>query len=121
MTEILHVRGLTIEIFKWKGQSASNLGVTDGWDEAVVIGPGLPEIDDIRHGVYGPSHLPVLQLVRNRAAAKLVPLHLLQERRWTMFGGCFGWTTDSRFREAVRRITDSEVDFPVPIHDRVEG
>jgi hypothetical protein len=36
------------------------------------------------------------------------------ERRWTMFGGNFIWSSDSRFRREVS-------ERPIPVHDRIEG
>ena len=117
------IRGITIDIFKAKQQSFSNGGVTTEWDEAIAVSQLLPRLDDgIRPGSQGPQQMPILRLVADKhGRAILVPRDLLDQHRWTMFGGCFGWSTDSRFREAVRLLTHSSVDFPVPIHDRVEG
>jgi hypothetical protein len=36
------------------------------------------------------------------------------EERWTMMGGNFGYSCDSRFTSEVSR-------YPLPIHDRIEG
>lgn len=36
------------------------------------------------------------------------------EKRWTMMGGNFIWTSDSRFRQEVS-------EYPIPVHDRCEG
>lgn len=35
-------------------------------------------------------------------------------KAWTMFGGNFAWTSDSRFRQSVS-------EQPLPVHDRIEG
>ncbi len=35
------------------------------------------------------------------------------EKRWTMFGGNFIWSSDSRFRNEVSGR-------PIPVHDRIE-
>ena len=114
--------GLTIDIFKWKRQSASNGSVTSTWDEAVAVSQLLPRIDSgARPGSQGLQQIPVLMLLADPyGRAILIPRDLFKARRHTMFGGCFGWSPDSRFREAVRFLTKSAVDFPVPIHDRTE-
>lgn len=39
---------------------------------------------------------------------------------WTMFGGNYAGTSDSRFTEAVEKITGATFYGAVPIHDRVE-
>jgi hypothetical protein len=36
------------------------------------------------------------------------------EDRWLMFGGNFIWSSDSRFRNEVS-------EYPIPVHDRIEG
>jgi hypothetical protein len=115
--------GIAIDIFKSRQQSFSNGGVTAEWDEAIAVSQLLPRLDNgIRPGAQGPQQVPILMLLADKyGRAILVPRDLLEQRRWTMFGGCFGWSTDSRFREAVGLLTRSAVDFPVPIHDRVEG
>ncbi len=35
-------------------------------------------------------------------------------KAWTMFGGNFAWSSDSRFRQYVS-------ERPLPVHDRIEG
>ena len=46
-------------------------------------------------------------------ALNFVPVTLEHSGAWSMFGGNFVWTTDSRFRELYG-------DRPVAVHDRVE-
>lgn len=45
----------------------------------------------------------------------IVPYALKQSKRWTMMGGNFAFTPDSRFKECAESWQ------PLPIHDRVEG
>lgn len=54
------------------------------------------------------------------------PIIVLEEHyranKWTMFGGNFLYTSDSRFSEAVRDILGTSVaSFAIRIHDRIEG
>ena len=43
------------------------------------------------------------------------------EPRWVMMGGNFAHTSDSRFHDAVSRITGAPSYGAVPIHDRIES
>lgn len=110
------MKGLIINIYKshshGKVEDFTNGGVTAKAEEALVIGDGIP-------GIFEAHGRPVLRLERNRGSgtARLVPA---DETGWTMFGGNFGYTSDSRFSEAVRAIYDGDFYGAVPIHDRVE-
>ena len=109
------LKGLTIHIYRTVGLGdCTNGGVSATVDEALVIGDGID-------GIFEAHGRPVLRLVTNRGGktARLVPVSLAG--RWTMFGGNFGYTSDSRFAEAVRKIYGSTFYGAVPIHDRVEG
>ena len=53
--------------------------------------------------------------------AKIVPDWEYQDNTWTMFGGNYAGTCDSRFNEAVEKITGARFYGAVPIHDRVEN
>ena len=111
------MKGLIISIYKsrshGKDEDFTNRGVTANAEEALVVGDGIP-------GIFEANGRPVLRLERNRrgSTARLVPA---DETRWTMFGGNFGYTSDSRFSEAVRAIYGSDFYGAVPIHDRVES
>jgi len=43
-----------------------------------------------------------------------------QIKGWTMFGGNYASTSDSRFGEAVEKINGIRYPGAVPIHDRIE-
>lgn len=107
------MRGLPIGIYKEAGRTSSNGGVSEFHDRALVIGAGIPEIFD-------DAGLPVLVLMPGNlpGCAKLVPA--FTGGKWTMFGGAFGYTSDSRFHEAVERIIGCRSYGAVPIHDRIE-
>lgn len=112
------MKGLLISIYRTGAYGdCTNGGVSSKANKALVVGPGIPEIFDA-------GDRPVLRLEANRGTgtARLVPVG---ETGWTMMGGNFGYTSDSRFSEAVRAIYQANcpgADFygAVPIHDRVE-
>ena len=49
----------------------------------------------------------------------LVPVEIIESGEWSMFGGNFGFVSDSRFRNAVDEIC-SGYSGAVKFHDRVE-
>jgi hypothetical protein len=83
--------------------------------------------------VEGPSKpsptQPAALLVRGngRGLVKIVPAEWRDIGEWgpvagwTMMGGNYASTSDSRFHEAVRKITGNESYGAVPIHDRIEA
>lgn len=60
------------------------------------------------------------RLVGGRPYPKLVPIDLVNSGKWFMFGGNYAGTSDSRFAEAIEKITGVRSGI-LPIHDRVEG
>lgn len=109
------ITGLLADIFKSGGRSFSNGGISDRYEEALVIGDGI-------EGPFGERDgLPTLQIVPGNVAGSLKAIPVLgweaaaEIRGKTvgpMFGGSFVWSTDSRFRKIS--------EYPVPIHDRYE-
>jgi hypothetical protein len=82
--------------------------------------------------VEGPSKpgpdQPAALLVKGNGAGlvKIVPAVWCEigeynpDPRWCMMGGNYAATSDSRFHEAVRKITGGQSYGAVPIHDRIE-
>lgn len=107
-------KGLTVSIFKNPlYEKCSNGGVSEFHDEAIVIGPGIPEIFDSRGK-------PVLKLESHYPGiVRLVPVAFPQGK-CPMFGGAYGSTSDSRFSAAVEKLTGAPFYGAIPIHDRCE-
>jgi len=81
-------------------------------------------------GPFSPDEkCPAAMLVpgNGRGLVKIVPAVLddkkrySAEPRWVMMGGNFAHTSDSRFNNAVSRITGAVSYGAVPIHDRIES
>ena len=71
-------------------------------------------------GPFEPSDdAPAVQLVK-RKYGNIVAVPVGLEGKWTMFGGAYIVTSDSRFNEAVEELSGYEFGFPVALHDRVE-
>jgi len=110
-------KGLLLHIFTNPTmRKCANGGITETHDRAIVVGDGIPEI-------FPANNMPVLVLKKNPfgGCAHLEPLVNDRESRWFMFGGAFGHTSDSRFRQAVESITGANYYGAVPIHDREEA
>jgi hypothetical protein len=52
-------------------------------------------------------------LATKGSGRNFVPLAIVDSGRWSMFGGNFVWSSDSRFREWYG-------DAPLAVHDRLE-
>ena len=72
---------------------------------------------------------PAAQILKQKfgfgCSLKLVPEVELEKESWTMFGGNFASTSDSRFGEACRKSMGDDAGNvfsfgPLQIHDRVE-
>ena len=71
-------------------------------------------------GPFEPTEdTPAVRLIK-RSTGNLVCVPLGLEDKWTMFGGAYIYTSDSRFTKAVEQLSDYDHAFPVALHDRVE-
>lgn len=71
-------------------------------------------------GPFDPKgNTPAVKLEKTRYGNLIcVPVGL--EGKWTMFGGAFIYSSDSRFSEAIEALSGYDHGFPVALHDRVE-
>ena len=65
---------------------------------------------------------PAARLIKREPTGNIVviPAGVDPRKTWLMFGGNYAATSDSRFGDAVRRLSGYDHDFPVAIHDRIE-
>lgn len=93
--------------------NCSNNGVSAKFKQVCIInveGPFDPKDD-----------APAVKLVKRERIGNVVCIPVGLEGKGTMFGGAFVHTSDSRFGEAVRKLSGYDHSFPVALHDRVEG
>lgn len=109
------MRGLRVSIFRDAAiGDCTNGGVTSaqrGATEAILMGvpDGNYGEEDIREGDV------VLEVVRRTfGGQEYVTCKPRGEKRWSMFGGNFVYSCDGRFRRAV-------CEYPIAVHDRIEG
>lgn len=120
--------GIHVNIYKQAGQEDSWLGEVDctmGGESSYAKGFTVINAE----GPFEPCEdYPAATIVKQSfgfgCSLKLVPES--KKDKWTMFGGNFASTSDSRFGEACREIMGVDLGNvyslgPVPIHDRVEG
>lgn len=113
--------GLTVSVYKFPLGDCTNGGISGGAVKDLCLvnveGPSKPQRD-----------VPAALLVpgNGRGLVKIVPAALGGDGRWapvtgwTMMGGNYAATSDSRFHEAVQLITGHPSYGAVPIHDRIE-
>lgn len=109
------LKGLRVKVFRDNGPDCSNMGLSATETDLMVIGPGIPEVFEVRDGDA------VVELVQHRTMKHHCYLKPYGDDRWLMFGGNFAYTSDSRFSEAVEALTGHHLIGAVPIHDRYEG
>jgi len=108
------ILGLSVSIYRdGSGYDCTNGGASSKFDKGIVTGYKIGEDSQI----FPPSDdCPEYVILRDfvnggQERIRAVPVELVESGKWTMFGGNFLYTCDSRFPS----------DQPIKIHDRVEG
>ena len=104
-------KGLLTFVLRTAGQDCTNRGLTSQKDQLLLVSED--------NTVTGPFEIKededylvlVKRVIRDEEYLNAVPKSLLDSGRWTMFGGNFITTSDSRFPSK----------YPIPVHDRVEN
>ena len=105
------LKGMVVEIFRHRPVCKSNMFKTS---EVLVVGSGLPEI-------FEAYDRPVAELrIRNIGKVLNVVLAPYEHTGWTMFGGTYAMTSDSRFVEVIRKILNFDFYGAIPVHDWTE-
>lgn len=99
--------GLIVTVYKpADGMDCTNGGETARFQKFVATGKGI-------EGPFEPSaempEMKILPRLGGLGGYRAVPASI-PEGKWTMFGGNFIYTSDSRFPSR----------YPIPVHDRVE-
>lgn len=112
--------GLNVSVYKFPLGDCTLNGISKGVLSLCLVnvdGPSSPAFDQ-----------PAAMLVKGNmpGLVKIVPAAKHGEdwrpiTGWCMMGGNYAATSDSRFHEAVRKITGGESYGAVPIHDRIES
>ena len=103
--------GMLAHIYDSPLGNCSNKGLSSKFKEVCVINV---------EGPFDPSpDAPAVKLVK-RDHGNIVCIPVGLEDKWTMFGGAYVSTSDSRFNDAVRKLSGYAHGFPVALHDRVE-
>ena len=104
------LKGLSCSILTTPGMGdCSNGGISAVFDNVVLVGDGIPEVTT----VTDPRKAVVIDTITfgGKTYFHADPKDLHDKNVWTMAGGAFIWTCDSRF----------PFDYPIALHDRVEG
>jgi hypothetical protein len=112
--------GLIVEVFKNPLGDCTLDGISSQATALTIVnvsGPFDPR----------PERPPAMLVKGNMPGmVKVVPALLgvdgqyAEDKRWTMMGGNYAATSDSRWTEAIRRLTGASFSA-VPIHDRIES
>jgi len=105
--------GLIASVLKDSDRAdCSNNGVTNRYNKLCIVnvkGPFKPSAD-----------AAAVELVEGNLpnTVKIVPVD--EKGKWTMFGGNYAASSDSRFSEAIRTLIGGNWSGAVAVHDRVE-
>lgn len=106
--------GLTVSVYRDAGSDydCTMNGVTKRFTRLCVINADGP---------FEPSEdCPAVKLeVGPFNSIRLVPVEV--EDEWTMFGGNYAATSDSRLGYAIKAMTGYDFYGAIPVHDRVES
>jgi hypothetical protein len=117
--------GIIVDVYRSFRENDDFLEVTDCTNGGVTnCETGVHKLTLVNvDGPFDPTPTrPAAWLVPGNVggSAKIVPHDEYTNKTWTMFGGNYAGTSDSRFTEAVEKITGATFYGAVPIHDRVE-
>ena len=104
------IKGLLCNIYKSSYGDASNNGLSSRYSQVILAGKGIPE-------VFSPNETtPLVRLERRELSHMDTPYLTIYpwdgDTSELMFGGCFIYDSDSRFRKISP--------YPIPLHDRRE-
>jgi hypothetical protein len=105
--------GLIVHIFANPLGDCSNGGVSSRVKRLTLVnvaGPFEPSPD-----------APAARLVRREGVGNIVVIPDEVAGKQTMAGGCFVYSSDDRFAQAVAELSGYAFGFPVALFDRVEG
>jgi len=103
------MKGLLVSIYRDGFGDCTNGGVSARVKQAVITGD-LVDCDVFESTALQPEMVIVERNIGRNTYLHAVPKDLLESGKWTMFGGNFLYSSDSRFPS----------DQPIAIHDRVE-
>lgn len=110
--------GLLVQVVHNNLGDCTNGGISSNLKELLLVNVSGSTSPNARY-------IPAMLVEGNMPGlVKIVPVDLVEgayvaTKRWSMFGGNFAYTSDSRFHDAVRKITGTSYGA-VPIHDRFE-
>lgn len=117
-------RGMPVNVFSNAATRGCTRGPSATHDMILVVGDGVPQLVEVRDDV------PTFALTHRGGSLppKLVPIDCLPgagrlSGMWTMMGGSYAGSSDSRWRELVERSIGgaTQAASMIAIHDRVEG
>jgi hypothetical protein len=108
--------GIHVNIYK-EGDYDCTMGGESSYAKGLTVinaeGPFEPSED------YPAAELVMAEPIGGRKILRLIPVS--KKEKWTMFGGNYGASSDSRFSELCERLLGGSFYGAVAIHDRVEG
>jgi len=116
--------GMLLDVFRTSLFESCTAGPSRDHDQILVVGPQIPKVFDV-FGLDGSQRHPVYTLQVRDGYPSLIPVSVCAGTSgagvWVMAGGAYAGTSDSRWGEIIRGITQGSGSSLVPIHDRAEN
>lgn len=105
------MQGLIVSIYS-NGVNCSNGGISSRVNKAIIIGDDIPQLFEAR------DDMPAIKIIRRNIGGReyihAEPVNPCPSNEiGYMAGGCFVYSSDSRFRQLI-------CDYPIALHDRSE-
>jgi hypothetical protein len=97
------IKGIPVNIYR--NAPSGDLNLLRHCTRAILVGHGMPEL------ATSSKDCPIIYVTEHRTV-KGYYYAAPNSGKWEMFGGCFVWSSDTRFRDIF--------EHPLPLHDRVE-
>ena len=116
--------GMLLEVFKTPLFKNCTAGPSRDHDRILVVGPQIPEVFEV-FDPDGTQRHPVYTLQERDGYLSLVPVSVCAGTSgagvWVSASGAYAGTSDGRWAEIIRGITQGSGSSLVPIHDRAEN
>ncbi len=118
---------LYCDIYKHKGHDCSNGGLSSKYDDVILFNENKNFEDIVAFCSMNSINIEkacivVSRIIGTEVYKHIVPILENNDKKWTMFGGSYISTSDSRFRSIINtNKTFLKHNIPVSLHDRVEN
>lgn len=106
----METKGILVSVYRSDREDCSNKGLSSETDSLIMVDENGDSFDCV-HSTDGDYLVLIKDICGGVERLRAIPKSLLDSGKWTMFGGNFVYSSDSRFPSST----------PIKVHDRVEN